>query len=159
VGDAWAHGGDEGRGKLRKARGSGTHALIPRWPNGETRLGASSVITPQGVKRTRGTETSQYPEEEKSSEMPLVAASERGRAQTVTLWGGGVVGPTYVHGDGSRSSLEWDAADGESPVGEANEPCVVEFLSNARPEKSGVNPGGPPSKAKDSRVTDSERVP
>ena len=37
--------------------------------------------------------------------------------------------------------------------------CVVEFLSNARPEKSGVKLGGPPSKAKDSRVTDSGRVP
>jgi hypothetical protein len=35
----------------------------------------------------------------------------------------------------------------------------VEFLSNARPEKSGVKLGGPPSKAKHSRVTDSERVP
>ena len=31
---------------------------------------------------TRGTETSQYPEEKKSTETPLVAASERGRAQT-----------------------------------------------------------------------------
>ena len=33
-------------------------------------------------KRTRGTETSQYLEEEKSKEIPLVAASEGGRAQT-----------------------------------------------------------------------------
>ena len=31
-------------------------------------------------KRTRGTETSKYPEEEKSIEIPLVAASERGLA-------------------------------------------------------------------------------
>ena len=31
---------------------------------------------------TRGTETSQYPEEEKSIEIPSVAASERGTAQT-----------------------------------------------------------------------------
>ena len=31
---------------------------------------------------TRGTETSQYPEEKKSTEIPLVAASERGGAQT-----------------------------------------------------------------------------
>jgi hypothetical protein len=31
---------------------------------------------------TRGTETSQYPEERKSTETPLVAASERGIAQT-----------------------------------------------------------------------------
>ena len=31
-------------------------------------------------KRTRGTETSKYPEEKKSTEIPLVAASERGPA-------------------------------------------------------------------------------
>ena len=31
---------------------------------------------------TRGTETSKYPEEEKSNEIPLVVASERGRGQT-----------------------------------------------------------------------------
>ena len=36
---------------------------------------------------------------------------------------------------------------------------AVEFLSNARYESPGVNLGGPPSKAKDSRVTDSGRVP
>ena len=33
-------------------------------------------------KGTRGTETSKYPEEKKSNEIPGVAASERGRAQT-----------------------------------------------------------------------------
>ena len=31
---------------------------------------------------TRGTETSKYPEEEKSNEIPPVVASERGRGQT-----------------------------------------------------------------------------
>lgn len=31
-------------------------------------------------KVTRGTETSKYPEEKKSTEIPLVAASERGTA-------------------------------------------------------------------------------
>ena len=31
-------------------------------------------------KQTRGSETSQYPEEKKSTEIPLVAASERGPA-------------------------------------------------------------------------------
>ena len=34
-------------------------------------------------RRTGGSETSQYPQEEKSIEIPLVAASERGRAQTI----------------------------------------------------------------------------
>ena len=32
------------------------------------------------MRRTRGTETSKYPEEKKSTEIPLVAASERGPA-------------------------------------------------------------------------------
>ena len=36
-------------------------------------------------KLTRGTETSQYPEEEKSIEIPQVVASERGKAQTDTV--------------------------------------------------------------------------
>jgi hypothetical protein len=71
----------------------------------------------------------------------------------------GVVGPTDAVGDGNRSPLERGATDGDSPVGEAHGPIVVEFLSNARHEKSGVKLGGPPSKAKDSRVTDSGRVP
>ena len=38
---------------------------------------------------TRGSETSQYPEEYKSTEIPSVAASERGTAQT-TLSGVGL---------------------------------------------------------------------
>jgi hypothetical protein len=45
MGDAWAHGGEEGRGKLRKAVGRGTHPAIHRWPNGGTRRRASAVIT------------------------------------------------------------------------------------------------------------------
>jgi hypothetical protein len=93
VGDAWAHGGEEGRGKLREARGSGTHAMIPRWPNGATRRGAIPVITSLEVKRTRGTETSQYPEEEKSTEMSGVAASETDPSPNRGPCGLGVVGP------------------------------------------------------------------
>ena len=42
------------------------------------------------VKRTLGTETSQYREEEKSTEMALVAASERALAQTSLLVGLGL---------------------------------------------------------------------
>ena len=36
-------------------------------------------------RRTGGTETSNYPQEKKSNEIPQVAASERGIAQTVSL--------------------------------------------------------------------------
>ena len=38
-------------------------------------------------KRTRRTETSKYPEEKKSTEIPLVAASERGPASNLYLIG------------------------------------------------------------------------
>jgi hypothetical protein len=90
VGDAWAHGGEEGRGKLREARGSGTHAVIPRWPNGATRPSVRTVIRFSDRRRTRGTETSQYLEEEKSTEMSGVAASETDPAQTGLLVGPGL---------------------------------------------------------------------
>ena len=36
LGDALALRGDEGRDKLRKATGIGTHELIRRYPNGAT---------------------------------------------------------------------------------------------------------------------------
>ena len=61
--------------------------------------------------------------------------------------------------EASRSPLGWGARDGESPVGEGEDRTLVEILSSARHEEPGVKLGGPPSKAKDSRVTDSERVP
>ena len=35
------------------------------------------------MRRTGGTETSKYPEEKKSTEIPPVAASERGAAQSL----------------------------------------------------------------------------
>ena len=50
-------------------------------------------------KPTRGSETSQYPEEEKSNETPKVAASEMGRV-------------------GRGSELESSAIAGDSPVHE-----------------------------------------
>ena len=54
--------------------------------------------------------------------------------------------------------MEQGPVDGDRPVS-VGKWYVVEFLSNARPEKSGVNLGSPLSKAKYSHVTDSERVP
>ena len=52
-------------------------------PNGETHAQAyplDEYIVER--RRTRGTETSKYPEEKKSTEIPLVVVSERGGAQT-----------------------------------------------------------------------------
>src|SRR5688500_16273912 len=89
-GAGWVYGVDAGRGKLRKAGRRRTQPVRHGWPNGETRWGASLIITSQDVKRTEGTETSQYLEEEKSTEMPRVAASEIGGAQTDLLVGSGL---------------------------------------------------------------------
>ena len=65
-----------------KPRRADKRALTRGFPNGKTqpvyRLSCTEYI---GVKkRTRRTETSKYPEEKKSTEIPLVAASERGVA-------------------------------------------------------------------------------
>ena len=65
--------------------------------------GLSRSVTPQG-ELTRGTETSQYLEEKKSTEIPLVAVSERGPGQTGGACTPGVVGPPYRdvrHQDGA----------------------------------------------------------
>ena len=83
--------------------------------------------------RTWGTETSQYPEEEESIEMPEVAASETGRSPNRAPCGRGVVGPTDGSTDGRGSRLERRAREGESPVVQTRV-LLVEFLSNARPE-------------------------
>jgi hypothetical protein len=71
----------------------------------------------------------------------------------------GVVGPTDGSSEATRSPLERGPRDGERPVGEGEELGLVEVLSSARYEEPGVKLGGPPSKAEDSRVTDSGQVP
>ena len=83
--DVLASGGEEGRSGLRKSTGSCERALIRRNPNGGTHLAKSQGPMAEYIgceERTRGSETSQYLEEEKSNEILPVAASERGRAQT-----------------------------------------------------------------------------
>ncbi len=89
--------GDEGRGRLRYARvrcQTTVNPGISEWGN-PLRLGnqtLSSMAECIGrMKQTQGTETSKYLQEKKSTETPLVAASESGIAQTreLALWGCG----------------------------------------------------------------------
>ena len=77
--------GEEGRDKLRKASGRCKQPLIRRYPNGATlfREAEESIAKP-----TRGTETSKYPEEKKTTVIPQVVASERGIAQTNSVKAG-----------------------------------------------------------------------
>ena len=71
--------GEEGRDKLRKAAGIGKYELIRRYPNGATHH-AISVISGVTRGQTWGTETSHYPQEEKTKVIPRVVASEMGGA-------------------------------------------------------------------------------
>ena len=88
AGDALASAGDEGRAKPRKCGARRKGSLTATIPNGETHAQAY----PQGEyialrRQTRGTETSKYPEEKKSTEIPSVVVSERGAAQTGSVLG------------------------------------------------------------------------
>jgi hypothetical protein len=83
------------------------------------------------VKQTRGSETSQYPQEQKSIEIPAVAASETGIAQTVSACRRGVVGLSrgvarqVIKQAHSRRNLERTTAEGDSPVSEMR-PALLE---------------------------------
>src|SRR5829696_3044134 len=97
------------------------------------RHGPSSVF---GRKRTQGTETSQYLEEEKSSRDARSSGERNGSSPNRGPCGPGVVGPTDATGEASGSPLERGARDGDSPVGDSDGPVVVEFLSRAVESRS-----------------------
>ena len=67
------------RGAVRRRGSEGVRMGEPLFRSGK-RPTAESIGRAEG---TGGTETSQYPEEKKTTVIPQVAASERGRAQTV----------------------------------------------------------------------------
>ena len=84
--DALAPEDDEGRGKLRKASGNRKQVLIRGCPNGETQRDELTLRPAEYIgwyESTQGSEPSQYLVENKSTEIPRVAASEIGIAQTV----------------------------------------------------------------------------
>ena len=102
-----ALGGDEGRDKLRKAAVRGKCPATRGCPNGETRRERSRHTGADSGGRTRGTETSKYPEEEKIIMIAQVVASERALAQTGAVEAApGVVGPA-PRLDGERSGTVW----------------------------------------------------
>ena len=89
------------------------------------------------MRQTRGSETSQYPQEEKSTEIPLVAASERGTAQTVGSDTHGVVGLAQgvarevSNPACSQRCLERPTTAGDSPVDETR-PDFLETVPEYR---------------------------
>ena len=102
---------------------------------------------------TQGTETSKYLKEEKENSIPLVAASEAGRAQTGrpgfrTLRIDGVLVEWY--GKASHRRLEPCRRKDEEEEWIQSRTEHVEFR---------LKIGGPPPKAKYSPTTDREQVP
>ena len=137
---------------------------MPRYPH-PNKIGCEEA--------TGGTETSKYPEEEKSTEIPGVAASETGPAQTgarVTACGrfrAGVVGrsargphpPPAVRNLPLRGTA-WEGRRNRvrAPYPKRRrQPATAQ--STAGHVKPGGKQGGPPSKAEHSPATDSEPVP
>ena len=93
------------------------------------------------MRQTWRTEISKYPEEKKSTEIPLVVTSERGLGQWLIR--------------DNQKCLEKHAIVGDSPVW-VN---AYRSLSRAGHVKPCLNTGGSPSKPKYSLMTDSELVP
>ena len=143
---------------------------------GEPERGSARSLPPERIRReaaTRGTETSKYPEEEKSTEIAGVAASETAPAQTHAraslrallhegLWDRAFHGPQTMDAvtNPRGSGTAWEGRRNRVRAPYANPRGLrVRHPSSAGHVKPGAKQGGPPSKAEHSPVTDSEPVP
>ena len=108
--------------------------------------------------RTGGTETSQYPQEEKEIIDSLSSGDRTGKSLNRHCYGSvGVVGPLISYHCMNWNDLESSTADGDSPV-QASGIVQERHLSRAGHVKSCLNPRGPARKAKYSQKTDSGPV-
>src|SRR5712692_5940087 len=134
-------------------------------------MGKPPLANPEGSraesigawKATQGSEPSQYLQEQKTKVIPPVAASERGRAQTIVRarWGCRAClasMPASQQPVDKSNDLERSATDGDSPVDDSRL-ARDRFLSIAGHVKSREKLRGPSRKAKYSPVTDREPVP
>ena len=121
---------------------------------------------------TRGIETSQYPEERKATAIPVVAASELGRDQTVSvsslmallMWGSGTdrvgIRPHKELPNCRVGEQIWkDRPEWVRVPYLKHEQSPVVIPSTAGTVQTGANLRGPPRKSKYSLATDSEPVP
>ena len=109
------------------------------------------------ARRTQGTETSKYLQEEKSTEIVPVAASERTLAQTYHACMVGVVGLQRGWAFIGEQAGKLGQRGWKPRILNRCEPSRI--LSRTGHVESCLNPGGPPSKAKYSLLTDSVPVP
>ena len=98
--------------------------------------------------RTGGTETSQYPQEEKEIIDSLSSGDRTGKSPNRCCYGiTGVVGPLKGDQFKNWNGLENPTIDGDSPV-QAIDLIQEGHLSRAGHVKSCLNPRGPSRKAK-----------
>ena len=110
------------------------------------------------LERTGGTETSQYPQEEKEIIDSLSSGDRTGKSLNRCCYGIiGVVGPIISMTYSNWNGLESPTVDGDSPV-QVRVCCQDRYLSRAGHVKSCLNPRGPSRKAKYSQKTDSVPV-
>ena len=110
------------------------------------------------LERTGGTETSQYPQEEKEIIDSLSSGDRTGKSLNRCCYGNvGVVGPNIRIHQSNWKVLESTTIDGDSPV-QVRVMDQVWHLSRAGHVKSCLNPRGPSRKAKYSQKTDSGPV-
>ena len=108
--------------------------------------------------RTGGTETSQYPQEEKEIIDSLSSGDRTGKSLNRCCYGNvGVVGPFISYHYMNWNVLESSTIDGDSPV-QASVMIQERHLSRAGHVQSCLNLRGPSRKAKYSQKTDSEPV-
>ena len=108
--------------------------------------------------QTGGTETSQYPQEEKEIIDSLSSGDRTGNSLNRCCYGNvGVVGPFISYHDMNWNVLESSTVDGDSPV-QVSVVMQERHLSRAGHVKSCLNLRGPSRKAKYSQKTDSEPV-
>ena len=110
------------------------------------------------MEQTRGTETSQYPQEEKEIIDSLSSGDRTGKSLNRCCYGNvGVVGPVIRLSLTNWNVLESSIEEGDNPV-QVRVWCQDRFLSRAGHVKSCLNPRGPSRKAKYSQKTDSGPV-
>ena len=108
--------------------------------------------------QTGGTETSQYPQEEKEIIDSLSSGDRTGKSPNRCCYGIiGVVGPFIGTSRTNWNVLENSTIDGDSPV-QASVMIQEWHLSRAGHVQSCLNPRGPSRKAKYSQKTDSVPV-
>ena len=110
------------------------------------------------MEQTGGTETSQYPQEEKEIIDSLSSGDRTGKSPNRCCYGNiGVVGSDMNTSKTNWNVLESSTVDGDSPV-QVNVILQERHLSRAGHVQSCLNLRGPSRKAKYSQKTDSEPV-